>query len=112
MDSVLPLRSPTLISLSLCAAGAAVNALSLVESQFAWLEDPAFATSSDDSLSASAAEPIVTLEGLRRECAIARAGVALRLSGPDACRPRSAKQLLQMLLTEGVPACVIAGAEL
>ena len=90
-----------------CAAGAAVNALSLVEAPYAWLENHACTATAPDSSAEDSGSPtqgheaVLTLHSLRQEYAIACAGVALGLAGPDACRRRDDAQLQQQLLAKG-----------
>ena len=92
-------------------AAVAVNALRLVEGPHAWLPDPlaktAVSAAGDDDSSDDSVAAVLTLEGLQREHAMACAGVALDLTGPDACKRRSTAQLLMQLLAAGVrPACM------
>ncbi|KAK9796306.1 hypothetical protein WJX73_000064 [Symbiochloris irregularis] len=100
--------------------GAAVNALSLVAAPYAWLDNHPYSPSAPSSVSEEPGTPtenheaVLTLDSLRREHARACAGVALGLSGPDACRRRSEGQLLQQLLAKSCfeAAIVLADAVL
>lgn len=104
-EAIVPMPASHLTrkTMLLCGSGAAVSALSQVEEPYAWLEDPLPQSTGADpgSPGDSPPPPLLTLETLRRELAMASAGVALGLSGPEACKRRSAGQLLQQLLAAG-----------
>ena len=74
-----------------------MNALSLVDAPFAWLEDPiAQLLPYDESV-----DPFLPLEGLKRELAMAQASMALGVTGPGACKRTDVSQLLRRLLSAG-----------
>ena len=85
----------------------------LVETPYAWLEDPLSAAGAPPAAEAAAGAksgPLLTLEALKREHALACAGMAAGLSGPDACRRRDPEQLLQQLLARGQGAVLLHAA--
>ena len=81
----------------------------MVEAPYAWLEDSLAKTmpGAGPNQPPDDVAPVLSLQDLQREHALACAGVALGFAGPQACRRRSASQLQTQLLAAGAAPALV-----